>query len=310
MDILISVVICTYNRASYLAKAIQSLLEQSLEPQSYEIIIVDNGSTDTTKMTVEQFSANINIRYIYESNQGLCYARNTGWRKAKGKYVAYLDDDAIASPFWLNKIIEVFDSGIANPGCVGGKVKPIWEAPRPQWLSDELLATLTIVDWSDAPQVISDLSQQWLVGANIAFPKEVLEELGGFVAGLGRVGNNLLSGDDTFLEKQIIQAGYSCFYHPEIVVHHHIQLSRLSQDWFISRYLWQGRSDAMMQLIEATLPWYNRFWMVALKVVGLLRSPKKVLALLIPTDKPKQFTQKCFALIEIGHIFGLWKPEI
>ncbi|MBV8883192.1 MAG: glycosyltransferase family 2 protein, partial [Chroococcidiopsidaceae cyanobacterium CP_BM_RX_35] len=187
MNVLISAIICTHNRANYLAKAIQSLVEQSIPNEYYEIIIVDNCSMDITKDVVEKFSKYITIRYVYESMLGLCYARNTGWHNAKGKYVAYLDDDAIACSHWLEKIIEVFGAVTPRPGCVGGMVKPIWEASRPSWLSDELAPSLTVIDWSDTPHVILNLSKQWLVGANIAFPREVLEQTGGFVSGLGRV---------------------------------------------------------------------------------------------------------------------------
>lgn len=305
MSLLASVVICTHNRANYLTKAIQSLLDQTLSSETFEIIVVDNCSTDSTKEVVEQFSNQANIRYVYEPTLGLSYARNAGWRSANSEYVAYLDDDAIACPVWLEKIVEVFATVTPRPGCVGGKAKPIWEADRPNWLSNELVTCLTVIDWSDTPHVIPDLSQQWLVGANIAFPKEVLEQMGGFIAGLDRAGKNLLSGGDVFLEKQIMQAGYSCFYHPEITVHHHIQSSRLTKLWFVRRYYWQGLSDAMMQLIEESPARVGRLQLAASRLFGLVRSSKKIPTLLLPTDDPKQFTDKCFTLIEVGHIVGL-----
>lgn len=305
MNTLISVVICTHNRSNYLAKAIQSLLEQTLPVDRFEIIVVDNCSTDTTKEVVEQFAKQANIRYLYEPTLGLSYARNTGWRSANSPYVAYLDDDGIACPVWLEKIVEVFETVTPRPGCVGGKAKPIWEASRPSWLSNELVTCLTVIDWSDTPHVIPDLSQQWLVGANIAFPKQVLEQVGGFIAGLDRAGKNLLSGGDVFLEKQIMQAGYSCFYHPEVTIYHHIQPSRLTQPWFVRRYYWQGLSDAMMQLIEESPAATGRLRSAILRTMNLVRSSKKLSALLMPTTDPKQFTDKCFTMIEVGHIVGL-----
>ena len=249
-DILISAVICTHNRAQYLTKAIQSLIDQHTPKDKYEILIVDNCSTDATREVVEKFSSEGNIRYIYESTLGLSYARNTGWANARGKYTAYLDDDAIACPVWLDKILEVFETVTPRPGCVGGKTEPLWEAPRPKWLSDELVTALTVIDWFDTPHVLRDLSRTWLVGANIAFPTEILERVGGFTSGLDRAGKKLLSSGDVFLEKQILKAGYPCFYHPEIAVSHHIQRSRLEKRWFIRRYYWQGVSDAAMQLLD------------------------------------------------------------
>lgn len=305
MNILISAIICTHNRAGYLTKAIQSLVDQCTPKDKYEIIIVDNCSNDSTKAVVEQFTGKVNIRYIYESTLGLSYARNTGWRNARGKYIAYLDDDAIACPVWLDKILEVFDTVTPMPGCVGGKTMPLWEVLRPEWLSDELVTGLTVIDWSETPYIITDLNQKWLVGANFAFPAEVLRHIGGFVSGLDRVGMNLLSGGDIFLEKQIQKSGYTCFYHPEIAVSHLVPKSRLRKRWFIRRYFWQGVSDAVMQILQERPFTRQRLRLAASKAKNLLQSPKKLKRLILPTSDSEQFTQKCFDLITLGHIYGL-----
>jgi glycosyltransferase involved in cell wall biosynthesis len=305
MTLSVSAVICTHNRAGYLTKAIHSLVHQSMPRDKYEIIIVDNCSSDDTKEVVQQFREQANIRYVYESTLGLSYARNAGWRNAKGHYIAYLDDDAIACPDWLNKIVDVFETVIPRPGCVGGKVEPLWEAPRPKWLSAELVPGLTVIDWSDTPHVVTDLSRQWLVGANLAFPVEILERFGGFVSGLDRAGKKLLSSGDVFLEKQIAKAGYTCFYHPGMAVSHHIQKSRLKKAWFIRRYYWQGISDSVMQLLEEAPPRTERIRLAITKTWDLLRPPGKLINLVLPSDNPKHFTEKCFALIAVGHIAGL-----
>jgi glycosyltransferase involved in cell wall biosynthesis len=305
MSTLISAIICTHNRAAYLAKAIQSLVDQNISSEKYDIIIVDNCSTDSTKSVVEQFVSRVNIRYLYEPNLGLSYARNTGWRNATGAYVAYLDDDAIACPSWLHKILEVFETVTPRPGCVGGKTDPLWEAPRPVWLSDELVTSLTVIDWFDTPQVVLDLAQTWLVGVNMAFPVEVLEHVGGFIVGLDRAGKRLLSSGDVFLQKQIMKAGYSCFYHPEMVVSHHIGRSRLEKRWFIRRYYWQGVSDAIMQCLEENPLTTRRLRLAITKTLGLFRSPSKLRHLVLPSTHPRHFTEKCFTLIKVGHIAGL-----
>src|SRR3989337_3554689 len=108
MSFVISAIICTHNRVEYLTKAIQSLVDQNIPKSKYEIIVVDNCSTDSTREVVEKFSSKSNIRYIYEPTLGANKARNTGWRNARGKYIAYLDDDAIASPVWLCRILQGF----------------------------------------------------------------------------------------------------------------------------------------------------------------------------------------------------------
>jgi glucosyl-dolichyl phosphate glucuronosyltransferase len=300
----LSVIICTHNRADYLRKAIQSLLNQTIPRKDFEIVVVDNCSTDSTKDVVEQFASE-GVQYLFEPQLGLSYARNAGWQKAKGKYIAYLDDDAVASSSWLATILATFEGIYPSPGCVGGKTQGIWEGDRPEWVSDELVTCLTVIDWSDTPHELKDLAQQWLVGANIAFLREALEKVGGFAAGLDRTGNKLLSGGDVFLQKQIQKAGYVCYYHPEILVGHHIQKTRLNQQWFVQRYFWQGVSDVMMDSIEYRLTRFRRLTRVSQKVAAILLSPQKMANLLLPRDTPKEFTQKCFTLIEIGHIYGL-----
>ncbi|MBV6519760.1 MAG: hypothetical protein HCAMLNBO_02673 [Candidatus Brocadia fulgida] len=305
MNILISAIICTHNRAGYLQKAIQSLMDQRTPTDKYEIVVVDNCSTDSTKKVVDQFSAKGNVRYIFEPTLGLSYARNTGWRSARGKYVAYLDDDAIACPVWLDKILEAFETVTPRPGCVGGRVTPIWEASRPEWLSDWLLHGLTIIDWSDMPHILTNLSEEWLVGANIAFPVEILERVGGFTPNLDRAGNNLLSSGDVFLENQIKNMGYSCFYHPDITIGHHIFESRLSQSWFIRRYYWQGVSDAVIHLLQERPSMLKRLRFAYSQAKILLQSPGKLKTLILPTNNPERFTQKCFTLIILGHIYGV-----
>jgi glycosyltransferase involved in cell wall biosynthesis len=246
------------------------------------------------------------LHYFYESKLGLSNSRNTGWRNARGKYIAYIDDDAIAPDNWLNKIIEVFETTKPKPSCVGGRVVPIWEATRPSWFSDALLDVLTVLDWSDDPHFLDDVSSQWLAGTNIAFSAEVLKRFGGLNTSLGRMGDNLTSGEEVFLTKLMIKDGYYCFYHPEIVVKHHILKSRLRKSWFVKRYYWQGVSDAAMQLIEEAPSELKRIRLAFSYVFSLLRSPRKLISLITPTNNPKLFKEKCFTLIEIGHIAGLF----
>ena len=305
MEKRISAVICTHNRARYLPKAILSLANQDLPKEAYEILIVDNHSTDETPKIVEGFAGIGNIRYIHEPVIGLSHARNTGRQKAKAPLVAYLDDDAVASPGWLGKICQVFETTDPKPGCVGGKVMPIWEAPRPAWLGDDLLCSLTVLDWSGSPHAIDNLNSEWLAGANIAFPKDLLERIGGFTPHLDRAGPRLLSSGDVFLEKQIQKAGYPCFYDPEVAVLHHIPASRLTQSWFVRRHYFQGVSDAAMQLISESPSKGLRWRLAAENAIGLLRQPGALPDLVGFTNNPDRFTRKCFRLIALGHVAGL-----
>lgn len=304
MDPRISAIIITHNRVEYLIKAIQSLLHQSLPKDQYEIIVVDNCSTDHTRETVEKLSANNKVRYVFEPELGSSKSRNTGLQHARGTYVAFLDDDVITCPDWLEKILHVFETVQPRPGCVGGRVVPIWESERPEWLSDSLLLSLALIDWSESPHVIDDLKKEHLVSASIAFPTGLLKETGGFNTKLGRFGKDLLSNEDTFLQREIMRRGYSCYYDPEIVVRHHIFESRLSQSFFMRRYYWQGISDSVMQLMEHDTSRLDRYSSALSKVKYLFNSGK-ARRLLHHTNDPDEFTQRCWAFTTLGEISGL-----
>jgi glucosyl-dolichyl phosphate glucuronosyltransferase len=300
----VSVVICTNNRSAHLKKAIHSVLKQDISSSKYEIIVVDNASSDDTAEAVECFESEKTIRYVYEKQLGLCNARNTGWQCARGRYVAYLDDDAIANPGWLSAIENAF---IIEPdaGVVGGRVEPIWKGNRPLWLSDDIAVSLTIIDWSESSRIITDVRLQWLVGSNIAVPAAVLSEIGGFHPRLDRIGSLMLSGGDVFLQKQIIGRGYKCFYYPDMAVKHLVPISRLNKRWFVRRYYWQGVSDAIMQLIEERPLNMRRLYLAFSKSMELMRSPAHLANLVLPSNDPRRFAEKCFTLIALGHISGL-----
>ncbi|ASC71570.1 EAL domain-containing protein/glycosyl transferase [Halomicronema hongdechloris C2206] len=299
----ISVVICTLNRADYLRKAIKSLTSQTFNAAQFEIIVVDNNSTDNTRSVAkDEFGGINNIRYLFEPVMGLSQARNTGWQNSRGDFIAFLDDDAIAAPQWLEIIAQVFASVTPMPGCVGGKVKPLWESPRPSWLSDSLLSCLSLIDYADYPTFLED---GFVVGANMAFPKKVLQELDGFSTMLGRKGKSLLSNEEILLRNQLKSAGYKIFYHPEASVIHQIPASRLEQSWFLKRYYFQGVSDAYMMLYKNNLSSLRRLNLVRRKTKSLLNLSDKLVPLFLRSEDANTFYKKCQARRDIGYIAAL-----
>jgi glycosyltransferase involved in cell wall biosynthesis len=305
MAIKISAIICTYNRASYLRKAIQSLSEQTLNLESYEIIAIDNRSTDETKQIVtEEFACVPNLRYFYEPIQGLSQARNTGWQNASGEYIAYLDDDAIACPQWLEKILEAFETVRPQPGAVGGKIEPIWEAPRPSWLSDRTARGLTILDWSETPIFLE--KSQWLAGANVAYPKHLLQATNGFNTNLGRKGQKLLSCEENLLHEYLKNNGYQLYYHPAIAVRHHIPSSRLVKDWHLKRQYWNGISLSIIAQDQKKLPLWMRLQKArsyfADEVFPLM---KKMRLLKQKKNEQEFFDLRCSLSYKLGYLYGL-----
>jgi glucosyl-dolichyl phosphate glucuronosyltransferase len=242
----ISVVVCTLDQAGYLRKALGSLRGQSLPRPEYEVIVVDNGSTDSTKQTVESSAGMENLRYFYDPVLGLSHARNTGWRAARGEYIAYLDDDALASPDWLERIRDRFETLRPRPASVGGRILPIWEAEKPSWLTRELERHLSIVDWQ-SPAMFLDDDRFYLAGSNVSYRRSVLQESGGFPESLGRKGRRLRSNEELWMQSFLRSRGQAVWYDPAIVVHHHIKARRLTPAWFYERFFWQGVSDALLE---------------------------------------------------------------
>jgi glycosyltransferase involved in cell wall biosynthesis len=300
---LISVIICTHNRASCVERSILSVLRQaSADP--FELIVVDNGSTDATAEVARMFEGSAVFRYAYEPSVGLSRARNLGRRIGRGRYIAYLDDDAVAMPGWLSAIARGFacTSGVA---IVGGRVDPVWEAPRPRWLSDELAGGLAVVNWSDQPRLLRDIDREWLVGANIAFDAGVLDELGGFNEALGRSGERLFSGEEIALQRLANRRGYGCLYDPGMHVQHTITASRIQKGWFRRRYFWQGVSDVVMEVVDTSPTFARRMRLAAAAAARILRHPKRLYDLVIDTDDPAEFTRRTFLLAELGRALGL-----
>jgi len=301
----VSVVICTHNRARDLERALESLAHQVGATFPWEIIVVDNASTDHTPLVVARWKHELPVGRVVESRPGLCHARNTGWQNARSDVIAYLDDDALADPDWLTVIRARFDERDATLGCIGGKVDPIWEAPRPAWLSDQVAAGLTIVNWSDRTRTITDLQEVWLVGANIAFRRDALVASGGFHPALDRSGTRLLSSGDVYLTKRILELGYECEYHPAMRVRHRVPGNRLTQQWFRRRFFWQGVSNAIMETLDMNGARLARLRRAIQHGARLAKKPRDLVSVFERTEDPAAFQKQCWTLVELGRLARL-----
>lgn len=237
-----SVAICTHNRAGDLREALLSLLQQRYD-EAFEVIVVDNNSTDDTLRTVLEFQkiALFPVHYIFEERLGLSVARNRAIREANGEYVLFLDDDAIASPCWIRELAAVFD-GDARIGCVGGRIDPVWEGGAPAWLAPENRTLYTILDYADG--VVEMARPALPFGANMALRRSALDMDALFREDLGRVGSNLLSSEETELIDRIRER-YAVYYTSRAPVQHKIPRSRISRKWLLRRIYWQGVSRAV-----------------------------------------------------------------
>jgi glycosyltransferase involved in cell wall biosynthesis len=237
----ISAIVCTRDRSAYLARCLKALSRQTLSPREFEVIIVDNGSSDETGSIAASFcERHANWRYVREDRPGLAIARNRGVAISSAENVAFTDDDAEPEPSWLQRILERFVEHTDDVGIVGGDVLPVFEAERPAWLTDDLLRPLSAgLKWSTEARFLRE--GEWLVEVNAAYKKKVLRQIGGFPEHLGRVGELLLSGEGG-VDRLIRRAGFRLFYDPAILVRHNIPAARLTRTWFRRRSFWQGVS--------------------------------------------------------------------
>ena len=243
----IAAIICTHNRDRYLGAAIDSLLEQDCT--DYEIIVVDNASSDRTKEVVRQRLNNPLVKYVYEPELGLSVARNRGAKETTAPILAYLDDDAVASPQWLRTIVEAYREN-AKLAIAGGRVTLILPEGQhlPKWLSNEMAGALGSYDLGEKI-VYLDNPNLTPRGLNYSLRSSFLEEIGGFDPNLGRVGKNLLSNEELLMTELALEKGWQVAYLPAALAAHNVAPERLQPKWFINRTWWQGVSECYREEI-------------------------------------------------------------
>ncbi len=212
----LSVIICTYNRDKHIHRALESLVRQDYNRTAFEIIVVNHNSTDRTEEIITRFKhehPEFQIRIGKETRQGLSYARNKGLEMAKGQYVAYIDDDAIAREDFV-KQIKKYTEQFPNDVAFGGKVLPRYEKGKePAWMSPYIERIISIVDLGDEVRV---LKKTYPVGCNMFFKKTALEKIGGFNTEIK------LRSDDKYVFLKFRETGQRILYLPEVVVWHFI----------------------------------------------------------------------------------------
>ena len=302
----VTAVICTFNRENYLSKAIQSLVQQSMPKEYYEIIVVDNNSTDRTREVAASFESEPNFRYLFEPVQGLCQARNTGCKHARGEFVAYLDDDAVAVPGWVQAVAESFEKADRSVGCVGGAIDILWEIPRPDWIPDELNCYYGDLFYDKDWKYLNGIDE-YVGGGNSAYPVNLLLSMGGFDTRMGHKGKKIRYSEESILHRQLIQKGHALLYNADMRILHHAGEEKVNYTWLKRRIFWQGYSTVQLELrmgrknvIKAVLE--------AAKIISKqVRRPMESIRALHDTRTPsrEQFQRRHTVLYELGRAYGL-----
>ena len=240
-----SVILCTYNRSNGLIRTLKSLQSQDLPKNfSWEIVVVDNNSTDDTPKKVREFAENseLVVRYVKEEKQGLSHARNKGVAEARGRYLHFTEDDEIADKDLIREIYSTFKT--SNCDCVGGKIYLKCEGKMPKWLIEELWGFLGYLNYGDNTLQMDE--QRYPFGGNMTFSREVFKKIGLFNVNLGRRGNQLFGGEEVDFFRRLLSEGGKGVYQPKALVYHIIDKSRLKKNYFRALHYKEGMQRALL----------------------------------------------------------------
>ena len=221
-------------------------MAQTLPGDAYEVLVVDNNSTDETPNILRELKERCGhrLRVVSETQQGLSHARNRALADAAAPLVAFLDADSVAEERWLESMADVFD---AHPraGVVGGRIEVQWDAPKPRWWDDRLDEAMGRFSPSDRQTQLQ--YPRFPYGGNFAVRTAAIDEVGGFLTHLGRSGTGLLAGEEGELCLRMEQDGWEIHYTPAAPVHHRATRERLTRRFILRRAFNHGRSQYLME---------------------------------------------------------------
>jgi glycosyltransferase involved in cell wall biosynthesis len=256
-NITISLIIPTYNRAASLKRALESAVRLEFPLDCYEIVVVDNGSADSTRAVVNNAqlaNPRHRLRYVKEERLGLHSARHTGVYTAQGEILLFTDDDATFDPGWITAYSEAFMSH-PEMAAAGGPVKPSWDVPPPQWLV-EFMGNAKIFGMFSLMEPYNNFrlsANGMFFGVNMAIRTNVLLEMGGFNP--EAFGSVWLGDGETGLNYKLWDHRMLIGYVPDALVYHHIPRERMTVQYLRLRMANQGVCDLYSDFHRA---WPNK----------------------------------------------------
>ncbi len=251
----LSIIIPTRNRAKLLDATLQSICKQTFKRADFEVIVIDNGSSDNTKEVTKSFGNKIqNIKYFYEATPGLHVGRHKGLKEAKAEILVYADDDIDAFPTWLEGIWESFID--KNVALVGGNNLPKYEISPPMWVENlwnyneygKFNGHYSLIDFGNE---LKEISPYFVFGCNFSIRKKIVLEFGGFHPdGMPREKIKYRGDGESYISRMILEKGYKTIFNPKASVFHFVPKSRMTKDYLYHRGFIQGISDSYTEIRE------------------------------------------------------------
>ena len=298
----ISVILCTYNRCRILAGTLESLAASTLpEGVDWEVLVVDNNSSDQTRKVVEDFRRQHagRFRYLFEAQQGKSYALNTGIREALGEVLVFVDDDVTVESTWLQNLTAPLKDALwAGTGgrtlLEPGFLPPVWLGLREP---HDLGGALAQFDRGDRPCELDRAP----AGANMAFRKAMFQKYGGFRTDLGPCPGSQIRSEDTEFGRRLLSAGERLRYEPSAVVYHPAPENRVQKDYFLKWWFDYGRAVVREwgqgpAVLGVPRPYFNILKLVTTTMV------QRIWRWVSARDPQRRFFWKCWVWVVAGQI--------
>ena len=262
---MLSIIICTYNREKYIYGVLQSLAQNNFPTHLYEIVLVNNNSTDATEEKCKAFQQDypqVTFRYFIETNQGLSFARNRGIVEAQGDILVYVDDDAFVNTEYLSAYYELFTQR-REVYAAGGPIIPHYETEPPKWFSYFTRELITCYLYQG--NKIGKFKRKFPRGGNAAYRKEVFDKTGVFNVELGRKGNNLVGAEEKDIFDKMTSLGMEILYIPNAILYHIIPETKFTNSYFNNLTLSMGKSERKRTLNISKTKYLKRLFSEMIK---------------------------------------------
>jgi glycosyltransferase involved in cell wall biosynthesis len=303
----ITVILCTYNRCLSLAKALASIAASTLpESVRWEVLVVDNNSTDQTRIVVEEFRQQFpgRFRYLFEPRPGKSFALNSGTRDSQADILVFTDDDVVVEPTWLRNLTAPL--GDTQWTGIGGRTLLERTFTQPPWLALQGPYNLGSLlgaefDLGEKQQALHSAPY----GANMAFRRYVFEKYGGFRTDLGPRPDSMIRNEDTDYGCRLLDAGEKLLYEPSAVVYHSVSESRMRKEYFLNWSFDFGRACVRMWPQGPDIFGIPRRFFTLSKMAALTL-PLRGLRWMLDWSPPRSFFLKCGVWTTLGHIAELY----